>query len=376
MSTKKKPVPGEDNLHAVLDYAGGALHDHAGGALHDQVFTMHDFRLASGQILPELRIAYETYGTPDPDRANTVLLTHGYTSNHHMVGRSGATLAEGLWNSLVGPGKAIDTDHLFVVSSNMLGSSYGSTGPAQQNPMTGRPYGPDFPDITLVDIVTAQRALLKHLDIDHLIAVIGPSYGGFQAFQWAVTFPDFVDGIVPVTTDFKATKDSMANLDALIGRLARDPNWNGGHYYDRGGVPETMTQIRVNTLINYGIHEHLAADFPDPAARQAEIERIARKWALEFDANSLIALGRASARFTVEPELSRIRAQVLFVLSRTDKVFPPVLAPGVMTKLRDAGVRAEYFEIDSDLGHAASGLDGAKWAPQLAAFLARLRGRR
>lgn len=358
MSTKKKPVTGEDNLHAVLD----------------QVFTTRDFRLASGQILPELRIAYETYGMPAPDRANTVLLTHGYTSNHHMVGPTGATLAEGLWNSLVGPGKAINTDRLFVVSSNMLGSSYGSTGPAQQNPVTGRPYGPDFPDITLVDIVTAQRALLKHLDVDHLVAVIGPSYGGFQAFQWAVTFPDFVDGIVPVTTDFKAGDNSMANLNALISRLASDPNWHGGRYYDQGGVPETMTQIRVNTLINYGIHEHLAADFPDPAARQAEIERIARKWALEFDANSLIVLGRASARFNVEQELSRIQARVLYVLSRTDKVFPPSLAPGVMAKLREAGVRAEYFEIDSDLGHAASGLAGAKWAPQLAEFLAQLSG--
>lgn len=113
MSTKK-PLTGEDNLYAVLD--------HTVRALYDQVFTTRDFRLASGRILPELRIAYETYGTPAPDRTNTVLLTHGYTSNHHMVGRSGSTLAEGLWNSLVGPGKAIDTDRMFVVSSNMLGS--------------------------------------------------------------------------------------------------------------------------------------------------------------------------------------------------------------------------------------------------------------
>jgi homoserine O-acetyltransferase/O-succinyltransferase len=347
---------GEGNLHAVLD----------------QVFTTRDFRLASGHILPELRIAYETYGVPAPDRANTVLLTHGYTSNHHMIGRSGSTLAEGLWNSLVGPGKAIDTECMFVVSSNMLGSSYGSTGPARQNPVTGRPYGPDFPDITLVDIVTAQRALMKHLGVDHLVAVIGPSYGGFQAFQWAVTFPDFVDGIVPVTTHFKARDDSITALNALIARLETDPNWHGGHYYDHGGVPDTMTRIRVDTLINYGIHELLAADFPDPAVRQAEIERMARKWALEFDANSLIVLGRASARFNVEKDLSRIQARVLYVLSRTDKVFPPSLAPGVMAKLWEGGVRAETFEIDSELGHAASGLAGAKWAPKLSEFLGHL----
>ena len=357
-SSVKKPAHDEDGLHAVLD----------------QVFTTRDFALQSGRVLPELRIAYETYGRRAKDRNNAVLLTHGYTSNHHMVGRPGSTLAEGLWNSLVGPGKAIDTDHLFVVSSNMLGSSYGSTGPAHPDPATRRPYGFDFPDISLVDIVTAQRALLEHLGIHHLVAVIGPSYGGFQAFQWAVTFPDFVDGIVPVTTDLKARDDGMARIDALIARLGKDPNWNGGHYYDQGGVDSTMTQIRIDTLISYGIHEHLAASFPDPKAREAEIERIARQWASEFDANSLIALGRASARFNVEKELPRIRARVLFVLSRTDKLFPPSLAPGIIAKLQEAGVEAEYFEIDSDLGHAASGLAGDKWAPKLAEFLTRLSG--
>ncbi len=356
---ERKPAHDEGGLHAVLD----------------QVFTTRDFRLASGRILPELRIAYETYGRQAEGRNNTVLLTHGYTSNHHMIGRPGSTLAEGLWNSLVGPGKAIDTNRLFVVSSNMLGSSYGSTGPAHTDPATGRPYGPGFPDITLVDIVTAQRSLLEHLDIHHLLAVIGPSYGGFQAFQWAVSFPDLVDGIVPVTTDIKARGNGMARIDALITRMATDPNWNGGHYYDHGGVRDTMTQIRIDTLKSYGIREHLAASFPDTKARQAEIERVARQWASEFDANSLIALGRASARFNVETELSRIRSRVLFVLSRTDSLFPPSLAPGVMAKLREAGVEAEYFEIDSDLGHAASGLAGDKWSPRLAEFLEELSGR-
>jgi homoserine O-acetyltransferase len=345
-------------------------------AVFDQVFTTNDFRLTSGEVLPTLRIAYETYGTLNANRDNAVLLCHGYTSNHHMVGPPGSTLAEGLWNSLVGPGKSIDTDHLFVVSANMLGSSYGSTSPAQENPATSRPYGADFPDITLVDIVSAQQALLRHLGIDHLIAVIGPSYGGFQAFQWAVTFPDFVDAIVPVTSDFKATDNSTANLNALIARLKSDPNWHDGHYYDQGGVSDTMTPIRIETLVNYGIHELLAADLPDPTARQVEIERMARKWAMEFDANSLIVLGRAMSRFNLQNELGQIKARVLFVLSRTDKVFPPSIAPEAMSRLQAAGVRAEYFEIDSELGHAASGLDGAKWAPKLAEFMAQHTGQK
>ena len=336
----------------------------------DQVFTARDFALESGRVLPEMRIAYETYGRLAPDRQNAVLLTHGYTSNHHMVGREGATLAEGLWNSLVGPGKAVDTDRYFVVSSNMLGSSYGSTGPAHTDPATGQPYGPDFPAISLVDIVTAQRALLRHLGIDHLMAVVGPSYGGMLAFQWAVTFPGFMEGIVPVTAGIKS--NGGAGLTALIAELEADPHWNNGRYYDNGGVLDTLTRIRVRTLISYGMREHLAVSFPDPAARQTEIERVARKWASAFDANALITLGRASACFNVEDSLSRIQARVLYVLSRSDQVFPPSCAPGVMTKLREAGVRAEYVEIDSALGHAAPGIEGEKWAPQLATFMSQL----
>ncbi len=356
MSTTKSSAAHDNGLHAVVD----------------QLFTTRDFALENGRILPELKVAYETYGLPAPDRDNVVLLTHGYTSSHRMTGGGGGTLAEGLWSGLIGPGKAIDTDRWFVVSSNMLGSSYGSTGPAHLDPATGRPYGPNFPDISLVDIVSAQRALLQSLDIRHLAAVIGPSYGGFQAFQWAVTFPEFAHGIVPVTTAPKSGEGSKARLDALIARLGTDLNWNGGHYYGRGGVSETLARIRVDTLVSYGIHEHLAPSFPDPAARRAEIERVAVKWASEFDANSLIVLGRASSRFDIEKQMSRIKARVLYVLSRTDKLFPPSIAPDIMAKLKASGVCAEYVEIDSELGHAAPGLDSAKWAPRLAEFMAGL----
>src|SRR5476649_1061183 len=131
-----------------------------------KIFAAKSFHLESGVVMPEIVIAYETYGKLAPDGRNAVLLTHGYTSSQHMAGRyagsGGApTGAEGSWDGLVGPGKAIDTDRLFVVSSNMLGSSYGSTSPAFLNPVTHEPYGPAFPDITLADIVNAQRARWK-----------------------------------------------------------------------------------------------------------------------------------------------------------------------------------------------------------------------
>ncbi len=338
--------------------------------MSSQYFRARNFRLGTGDVLPELELAYVTHGRLAPDGRNAVLLTHGYTSSHHMV-EIGGGAAEGYWGGLVGPGKAIDTDRLFVVASNMLGSSYGSTGPASIDPRTGKPYGPDFPDISVVDIVAAQRALLDRLGVEHLVAVAGPSYGCIQAFQWAVSFPDFVTGIVPAISSPRSPGDP-SSLDELVATLAHDPNWNGGRYYDRGGVLPTLTQLRIDTLKLYGIDTQLAPSFPDLAAREAEIRRRAETWAREFDANSLIVLRRASIRFDVEPEFAKIKARVLYVLSRTDRIFPPSLAARVMSRLAAHGIPAEYVEIDTELGHSSGGVDAAKWAPQLRRFMAAL----
>ena len=147
--------------------------------MQDRRFRTRDFALENGAVLPELELAYVTHGRLAPDGRNAVLLTHGYTSSHFMVdGEAGPRTGE--WGTLVGPGAPIDTDKLFVVASNMLGSSHGSTGPGSLDPRTGRPYGPDFPDISLADIVAAQRAMLDSLGVRRLVAVAGPSYGGFQ----------------------------------------------------------------------------------------------------------------------------------------------------------------------------------------------------
>jgi homoserine O-acetyltransferase/O-succinyltransferase len=325
---------------------------------HHANLTFSDFRLQNGEVMPEVTLAYCTRGTLAPDRRNAVLVTHGYTSSHRMI-ESGKGSSEGAWSELVGPGAPIDTDRCFIVCSNMLGSSYGSTNAASRDPRTGRPYGSRFPHITLSDIVTAQRRLLDHLGVRHLRAVVGPSYGGFQAFQWAVTFPDFMDGIVPVVSSPRAP--SQDRVATLLARFERDPNWHGGDYYDTPGMFDTMRALRVETLKRYG-----------SSASDAEIERVASVWAREFDANSLLILGRAMEAYDVTPEFRRIRVPVLYVLSRTDVLFPPSLAPGVLEGLRNAGVNASYFEIDSDKGHLASGADAAKWAPALRDFMARL----
>ena len=329
---------------------------------------MKSLDLESGQVLPQCSLAYETHGRLAPGGVNAILVTHGFTSSHHAAGPSAPGAPPGWWDGLIGPGKTIDTDRYFVVSSNMLGSSYGSTAPRSINPATGKPYGPDFPDITLGDIVTAQRRLLDELGVRHLVAVAGPSFGGYQAFQWAVTYPDFMDGIVAVVTAPKGS-GNMAAVQALLDRFAADPGWNGGWHYETGGIPETMTALRVETLERYGQNEILATAFPDPARRKARIREMAEAWARQFDPNSMVTLRQAQARFDAERHFGRIRARVLYALSRTDKLFPPSLAPDVMAKLAAAGVDARYFEIDTEFGHSASGADWTKWAPALAEFL-------
>jgi len=344
-----------------------------------RLFTTRNFRLENGIVLPELALAYETYGRLAPGGRNAVLATHGYTSSHHAAGRyrpGGAPKGlkdtdPGTWDKLIGPGKAIDTDRLFVVSSNMLGSSYGSTNPAAPNPATGKPYGPDFPRITVGDIVRAQKMLLESLGVRHLVAVAGPSYGGYQAFQWAVSYPDFMAGIVAAVTAPRNVGPPQAT-QLLIERLAKDLNWNGGWYYDKGGVPTALMQMRVDTLKNYSIEAQLRDRHPNPTALEEAISALARPWVAAFDANSLIVLRRALETFDTTPAFGRIKARVLYALSRTDQLFPPTLAPGVMEALKAAGVDARYVEIDSEFGHLASAADGEKWAPALAAFMAEL----
>jgi homoserine O-acetyltransferase len=255
----------------------------------------------------------------------------------------------------------------------MLGSSYGSTNAASIDPATGKPYGPRFPDITVSDIVATQRALLAHFGIDKLVAIVGPSYGGFQAFQWAVNYPGMMRGIAAVVTSPQmAPGRAEGNVERLLGTLSKDPNWNGGDYYDRGGVMESLIQIRSATLKTYGIETRLRDTLSDPQQIEAAIRDEAARWAQGFDANSLIILAKALRGFDVTPQLGKIKAKVLYVLSRTDRLFPPEIAPGVMQALKAAGIDADYFLLDSDYGHTASGREAAKWGPRLRRFMVRL----
>jgi len=333
-----------------------------------RVFRHAGFPLASGSVLPELTVAYEAWGELARDGNNAILLCHGYTSSPHAGG------AGGWWEHLIGPGRAMDTDRFFVVCSNMIGSAYGSSGPGSVNPATGRPYGPEFPAITTDDMVAAQALLLDHLGVRQLAAVIGFSYGGYLTFLWGVTHPDRMRALVPVATAIRGRGDA-SSVQALRARFAAAcPGWNGGDYYGaerESGVYDALVTQRIETLNGYGLAEVLKAETGDAAATVRRLEAIARKWAGEFDANSLIVLREAAVKFDARPKADRIRAPLLYVLSRSDKLFPPAIAPDTLDLLKRNGVDASYFEIDSEYGHRAPSDDWAKWADALAGFLKR-----
>jgi homoserine O-acetyltransferase len=172
-----------------------------------------------------------------------------------------------------------------------------------------------------------------------------------------------------VTSPAVLPERSAANVENLINVLSKNPNWNGGDYYDRGGVLESLIQIRSATLKTYGIETRLRDTMSDPTQIEAAIREEAARWAHGFDANSLLILARALRGFDVSAEVGKIKARVLYVLSRTDKLFPPEIAPRVMAALKAARVDADYFLLDSDYGHTASGRDWAKWAPRLRTFM-------
>jgi homoserine O-acetyltransferase len=332
-----------------------------------KVFRAADYPLQSGRILEQLEVAYETWGTLAPDGRNAILLCHGYTSSPHAAGDE-----NGWFAGLVGPGKAIDTDRYFVVCTNMLGSAYGSTGPASINPQTGKAYGPDFPEITTRDIVGSQALLLDHLKVGQLAAVIGFSYGGYLTFEWAVTYPERMRALVPVATAIRGRGDA-ASVQALRDRFAAAcPGWNGGDYYadkEGSGVLAELARLRIETLTGYGVAKQLEDTVPDPAERERRMQAMGAQWAAEFDANSLIVLRAAAIGYDARPGVATIKAPVLYALSRSDALFGPEIAPPTIAMLREAGVDADYVEIDSDYGHRAPGVDWHKWAPELEAFL-------
>ena len=336
----------------------------------DQHLALGRLDLALGAHLPDTRLSYITLGKLNAQGDNAILILHGYTSSHRFVFPNDPDNAEGSWGELIGPGKAIDTQRYFVVAPNALGSSYGSTGPADTNPDTQRRWGPDFPALTFEDQVNAQARLLDHLNIKQLHAVIGLSMGGFGAFQWAVQHPTRMRKIIPVLSAPWGSLNQSASHQAVDQVLQANQAWQGGWYYGREALLEpTLIDIRKKTLQRYGVPAWLQATLQSVDQATERLDEMATHWARQFDANALQVLRAAINRFDVREQLDRAQAELMYVLCRTDALFPPSIASETLDRWPKTTGRAKYVEIDSAYGHFASSLDGQKWANDLQTFL-------
>ncbi len=281
--------------------------------------------------------------------------------------------AEGSWGPLIGPGKAIDTNHYFVIAPNALGSSHSSPGPGQINPETGKRWGPQFPALTFEDQANAQHHLLQTLGVSRPHAVIGLSMGGFGAFQWAVQHPAMTRKVIAVLSAPWGSLNQAASHQSVTVALQTSPGWHDGWYDDHlPQMQKTLEQIRLKTLERYGVPAWLATEFRDGDTVQARLTGMATHWAKRFDANAMLVLREAINRFDVREQLGHAQAELMYVLCRTDGLFPTTIANETLQRWgaqTEAQYSNKYVEIDSAYGHFASSLDWHQWFDELKGFL-------
>jgi homoserine O-acetyltransferase/O-succinyltransferase len=376
----------------------------------------HPLVLASGRELSSVRIAYETYGTLSSARDNVILVCHALSGDAHAAGWSAEPAGEsaldgfgadergiakksglGWWDGMIGPGKAFDTDRYFVVSTNVIGGCRGSTGPLSPNPLTGRPYGLDFPVITVADMVRAERALLTEIGIDEILGVSGGSLGGMQALEWAYLYPDKVRSIVPIASTSALDPQGVALNAVARNAIMGDPDWQNGHYYGTGRAPNAgMAVARMVGHVTYLSAHSMAEKFGrrlqtgdditySVTGADFEIESYLRhqgeKFVRRFDANTYLYLSRALSYFdlarqygdgSLEEAVARFEAATLLICFSSDWLYPPENSRRIARALEAQGKRVELHVIEAPYGHDSFLLEEGRQTPMIRDFLARV----
>ena len=354
--------------------------------------------LRSGETLDEVTVAYETYGELDPDRDNAVLIFHALTASQHAAGinrsvpDTGTRWTEecvlGWWDPFIGPGKAIDTGRFFVVCANILGSCYGSTGPASIDPATGRPYGASFPSVAFCDMVDVQVRLLEHLGISRLHAVVGGSIGGVMCLSLATRYPDLVDIVIPIASGLRTTAlQKIHNFEQIVA-IESDPAFRGGDYYGKGEPRDGLALARMighKTFVSLGAMEERARseviDHEGPGSYSVDTPlesymwHQGRKFVDRFDANAYLEIIEAWQTFDLAFEAGVDGLDDLFVNSGhqsymvfsidTDVCFYPDEQDDLVQALKSGDVRHRRITVHSRNGHDAFLIEPSLFAPHL-----------
>jgi len=367
----------------------------AGAVVAQKASFDSPLKLRSGATLPSYEIAYETYGELNAARSNAVLVCHALNASHHVAGYyEGDESNVGWWDNLVGPGKPLDTRRFFVVGNNYLGSCFGSTGPASVNPQSGKPWGADFPVVTVEDWVDAQARLADRLGIERFAAVIGGSLGAMQALQWTLSYPERVRHALVIAAAPKLSAQNIAFNEVARQAIITDPDFHGGHYYEKGVVPARGLRIaRMIGHITYLSNDAMMEKFGRLMRRASlgfdfdvdfEIESYLRyqgeKFSSYFDANTYLRITKALDYFdpaadfggNLTAALARSRAAFLVVSFKSDWRFAPERSRELVRALLDNRRIVSYLELDAPGGHDAFLLDDPRYHGALRSYFANI----
>ena len=352
--------------------------------------------LESGARLGPVTLAYETCGTLNADRSNAILVLHALSGDSHVAGYyKGDDEKPGWWDNMVGPGKGIDTNKYFVVCSNIIGSCMGSTGPCSINPKTVLPYGLDFPVVTIGDMVDAQKALMDHLGIKKILAVVGGSIGGMQVLEWCARYPKMVTAAIPLASTTRHSALTIAFNEVARQAIMADPKWNNGEYYF-GPKPDLgLAVARMIGHITYLSDESMRhkfgrrlqdkSDFSFNFDADFQVESYLRyqgkKFVERFDANSFLYLTKAADYYDLEQQhgdgsevkaFSKTDAKFLVVSFTSDWLYPTYQSRAMVKAMKKNGLDVSFCEIEAEWGHDAFLLSNERLFALIRGFLERV----
>ena len=353
-----------------------------------------EIELEHGGKLKGVAVAYETYGVLNRQKSNAILVCHALSGDAHAGGWHKGNEKPGWWDIIIGPGKALDTDKFFVIGSNVLGGCKGTTGPSTLNPETGKPYGLDFPFITVKDMVDVQKRLLDFLEVPKLFAVIGGSFGGMQVLQWCVSYPDMVRLAVPIATSAYSSPQQIAFNEVARRAITSDPDWNGGNYCGLAQPARGLSLARMIGHITYLSDESMHQKFGrklqnksdygfDFASLDFQVESYlsyhGEAFVKRFDANSYLYITKAIDYFDLTGKGSEslaeafkdVSAKFLVISISSDWLYPPYQCREIADALSANEIDVRHCEIRSNYGHDAFLLESGQMNYTIQNFLSR-----
>jgi len=369
------------------------------GVVEKQFFTYaqppEKMTLESGANLGPVTIGYETWGKLSPQRDNAVLVAHAFSGDSHAAGFYGDDPKEakpGWWDSMIGPGKGLDTNKYFVICANILGGCMGTTGPSSINPETGAPYGLDFPMMTIGDIIESQKALLEYLGISSLHTVVGGSVGGMQVLEWCVRYPKMVRSAIPIATTMRHSALAIAFNEVARQAIMVDPKWSKGNYYDSEKPDLGLSVARMIGHVTYLSDEAMRRKFGRRLQNKENfsygfdvdfmVESYLRyqgsKFVKRFDANSVLYITKAADYFDLvnrEPparsiqDIRGVPIKFLVISYTSDWLYPTYQAKELIQALKRADLDASFCEIEADCGHDAFLIPDQRLGTMIGGFL-------